>query len=125
LLLFLTVVTFATSATFGAAFLSVGRNLAIAGFCVLVIVAGRRLAGVLHERSPLWRSIVVHRQRTLSIRSHQAALAELKRARHLVDAAQPSSGHFVAMMSHEIRRPLRWHMATIDMLRDEPLSPVM
>ena len=54
---------------------------------------------------------------------HQAALAELKSARHLVDAAQRSSGHFVAMMSHEIRTPLHGLMATIDMLRDESLSP--
>jgi signal transduction histidine kinase len=27
------------------------------------------------------------------------------------------------MVSHEIRRPLHGHMAIIDMLRDEPLSP--
>jgi CheY-like chemotaxis protein len=40
-----------------------------------------------------------------------------------VDAAQRASGHFVAMMSHEIRTPLHGLMATIDMLRDEPLSP--
>ncbi len=152
LLLFLTVVTFATCETLAGAFLSAGRNLAIAGFCALVIVAGHRMAGALHERNRLRRRIVVHKQRILSIRnhvgrlrravqvreralrareaelsqaisSHQAALAELKRARHLVDAAQRSSGHFVAMMSHEIRTPLHGLMATIDMLRDEPLSP--
>ncbi|HEY6927557.1 MAG TPA: response regulator [Steroidobacteraceae bacterium] len=152
LLLFLTVVTLATSETLGAAFLAAGRNLAIAGFCVLVIVVGRRIAAALHERNRLRRRIVVHKQRIVSIRrhigrlrralqvreralrareaelsqaisSHQAALAELKRARHLVDAAQRSSGHFVAMMSHEIRTPLHGLMATIDMLREEPLSP--
>jgi signal transduction histidine kinase len=152
LLLFLTVVTFAASGTLAVAFLSAARNLAIGGFCVLVIVAGRRMAGALHERNRLRRRIVVYKQRTLFIRnhvarlrravlmreralrareaelsqaisSHQSALAELKRARHLVDAAQRSSGHFVAMMSHEIRTPLHGLMATIDMLRDEPLSP--
>jgi len=152
LLLFLTVVTLATSETFGAAWLAAGRNLGVAGFCVLVIVAGRRIAEALHERNRLRRRIVMHKQRILSIRghvgrlrravqvreralrareaelsqaisSHQAALAELKRARHLVDAAQHSSSHFVAMMSHEIRTPLHGLMATIDMLRDEPLSP--
>lgn len=152
LLLFLTVVTFATAGTLAAAFLSAGRNIAIATFCVLVISAGRRLAAALHERDRLRRRIVIHKQRILSIRSHvvrlrravlarertlhareaelsqaisnhQAALVELKRARHLVDAAQRSSGHFVAMMSHEIRTPLHGLMATIDMLRDEPLSP--
>lgn len=152
LLLFLTAVTFATSETLAGAFLSAGRNLVIGGFCVLVIVAGHRMAGALHERDRLRRRIVLHKQRILSIRSHvgrlrravqareralraretelsqaisshQAALAELKRARHLVDAAQRSSGHFVAMMSHEIRTPLHGLMATIDMLRDEPLSP--
>ena len=152
LLLFLTVVTLAAGETLGAAFLSAGRDVAIAGFCVLVIVAGRRIVAALHERNRLRRRIVLHKQRILSIRSHvgrlrravqvreralrareaelsqaisshQAALAELKRARHLVDAAQRSSGHFVAMMSHEIRTPLHGLMATIDMLRDEPLSP--
>ena len=49
-------------------------------------------------------------------------LAELKRSRALVDAAQRSSGHFIAMMSHEIRTPLHGLMATLDMLRDEALS---
>ncbi len=58
LLLFLTVVTFADSETFGGALLSAGRNLAIAGFCVLVIVAGRRIAAALHERNRLrWRIV--------------------------------------------------------------------
>ena len=59
LLLFLTVVTLATSETFGGAFLAAGRNLAIAGFCVLVIVAGRRIAAALHDRNELRRRIVV------------------------------------------------------------------
>jgi CheY-like chemotaxis protein len=57
-----------------------------------------------------------------ALSSHESTLAELKRARHRMDAAERSSGHFVAMMSHEIRTPLHGLMATIDMLRDEPLS---
>jgi len=64
LLLFLTVVTFATSETLAVAFLSAGRNLAIAGFCVLVIVAGRTIAAALHERNRLRRRIVVAWRRT-------------------------------------------------------------
>jgi signal transduction histidine kinase/CheY-like chemotaxis protein len=90
----------------------------------------------------------MHQQRILSIRGHVMRLgravqaqegglraretelaqaiarheSELKRARHLVESAQRSSGYFVAMMSHEIRTPLHGLMATIDMLRDEPLS---
>jgi two-component system, sensor histidine kinase len=152
LLLFLTVVTFAGAGTLAAAFLTVGRDVVIATFCVLVIQAARRMVAVVHERDRLKRRIVVHQQRILAIRnhvarlrraaqtrertlrtreielsqaisSHAAALGELKRARHLVDAAQRSSGHFVAMMSHEIRTPLHGLMATIDMLREEPLSP--
>jgi hypothetical protein len=59
LLLFPTVVTLATGETFGGAFPGAGRNLAIAGFCVLVIVAGRRIAAALHERNRLRRRIVV------------------------------------------------------------------
>jgi PAS domain S-box-containing protein len=49
-------------------------------------------------------------------------LSELKNARTLVEAAQRSSGQFIAMMSHEIRTPLHGLMATLDMLRDEALS---
>jgi len=80
LLLFLTVVTFATSETLAVAFLSAARNLAISGFCVLVIVAGRRMAGALHERNRLRRRIVVHEQRILSIRSHVGRLRRAVRA---------------------------------------------
>jgi len=152
LLLFLTVVTFAKAETLAAAFLSEGRNVSIALFCVLVIVVTRVIAAAFHERDRLRHRIVTHQQRISAMRrhvvhlrrdiqarertlrareaelnramsGHQAALAELKSARHLVDAAQRSSGHFVAMMSHEIRTPLHGLMATIDMLRDEPLSP--
>jgi len=59
LLLFLTVVTLAAGETLGGAFLSAERNLTIGGFCVLVIVAGRRIAAALHERNRLRRRIVV------------------------------------------------------------------
>ena len=152
LLLFLTVVTFAKAETLAAAFLSESRNVSVALFCVLVIVVTRIIAAAFHERDRLRQRIVTHQQRISAMRSHvvhlrrdvqarertlrareaelnramsghQAALADLKSARHLVDAAQRSSGHFVAMMSHEIRTPLHGLMATIDMLRDEPLSP--
>lgn len=138
LLLFLTVVTFATAETLAVAFLAVGRNVVIATFCVMVIVTGRRAVAGLRERDRLRRHVgrlrlaaqarekalrVRESELSLAISSHEATLAELKRARHLVDAAQRSSGHFVAMMSHEIRTPLHGLMATIDMLRDEPLSP--
>jgi signal transduction histidine kinase/CheY-like chemotaxis protein len=156
LLLFLTVVTFATAGTLGAVFLSVGRDVIVATVCVILArgIWGAILA--FHERDRLRRRLFVHQQRIRSIRTHvarltragetrerrlharetelaqtvahhearhEAALAELKRARALLDAAQRSSGHFVAMMSHEIRTPLHGLMATIDMLRDEPLSP--
>jgi two-component system, sensor histidine kinase len=150
-LLFLTVVTFATAETFGAAFLTAGIDIAVATVCVAGMQAVRHVLAGNHQRHRLRRQLVLHRQRLDSIRnhvarlrravqtreralrtredelarivsSHETALKELKRAHHLVDAAQRSSGHFVAMMSHEIRTPLHGLMATIDMLRDEPLS---
>jgi signal transduction histidine kinase/CheY-like chemotaxis protein len=150
-LLFLTVVTFATAETFGAAFLSTGIDIAVAAVCVVGVQVARRAAAGNLERRRLRRHVALHRRRLDSIRnhvarlrlavqrrelalrareaelaqiasSHEAALKELKRAHHLVEAAQRSSGHFVAMMSHEIRTPLHGLMATIDMLRDEPLS---
>ena len=138
LLLFLTVVTFATAQTLGVACLAAGRNVVIAIFCVMAIAAARSTVAALRERTRLRRHVgrlrlaAQAREKALRAReselslarsSHEATLAELKRARHLVDAAQRSSGHFVAMMSHEIRTPLHGLMATIDMLRDEPLSP--
>ena len=150
-LLLLTGVTFAKAETLGAALLSVGVDAAVAAVTCLSVQAARRILAGIHERDRLRRRIALHQQRIHSIRnhvarlrravktreqslrareaalskaisSHEAALAELKRARHLVEAAQRSSGHFVAMMSHEIRTPLHGLMATIDMLRDEPLS---
>jgi signal transduction histidine kinase/CheY-like chemotaxis protein len=150
-LLFLTVITFVRAETLGAAFLSAGINTAIAAVCVVGVRMARRVTAGAHERERLRRHVVLHRQRLNSIRnhvaglrravqareralhdreaelakavaSHEAALNELRRAHHLLDAAQRSSGHFVAMMSHEIRTPLHGLMATIDMLRDEPLS---
>ena len=150
-LLFLTAVTFVRAETLGAAFLSAGIDIAAAAVCVVGVHMIRRVAAGTHERERLRRHVALHRKRLDSIRnhvarlrravqvreqalrsreaelakavaSHEAALKELKRAHHLVDAAQRSSGHFVAMMSHEIRTPLHGLMATIDMLRDEPLS---
>ena len=150
-LLFLTAVTFVRAETLGAAFLSAGIDIAVAAVCVVGVRMARRVAAGTHERERLRRHVALHRKRLDSIRnhvarlrravqvreqalrsreaelakavaSHEAALRELKRAHHLVDAAQRSSGHFVAMMSHEIRTPLHGLMATIDMLRDEPLS---
>jgi signal transduction histidine kinase/CheY-like chemotaxis protein len=150
-LLFLTAVTFVHAETLGAAFLSAGIDIAVAAVCVVGVYMVRRVAAGTHERERLRRHVALHRKRLDSIRnhvarlrravqvreqalrsreaelakavaSHEAALKELKRAHHLVDAAQRSSGHFVAMMSHEIRTPLHGLMATIDMLRDEPLS---
>jgi two-component system, sensor histidine kinase len=152
LLLFLTVVTFLTAETFGVALLSTGRNIAVAIFCGIAVAATRRVVTVFRERERLLTRVVIQRRRLVAVRSHvgrlrravhireralrasgqevsaalsghQAVLAELSQARLLVDAAQRSSGHFVAMMSHEIRTPLHGLMATIDMLRDEPLSP--
>jgi signal transduction histidine kinase/CheY-like chemotaxis protein len=150
-LLFLTAVTFIHAETLGAAYLSAGIDIGVAAVCVVGVHMGRRVAAGTHERERLRRHVALHRKRLDSIRnhvarlrravqvreqalrsreaelaktvaSHEAALKELKRAHHLVDAAQRSSGHFVAMMSHEIRTPLHGLMATIDMLRDEPLS---
>ena len=150
-LLFLTVSRFATAGTLAAPFFLICLDCVIAVLAVLGMSTARRMAAGVHERNRLRRRIAVHRQRLDAIRSHvarlrravqtrervlqarevelaraasshEAVLAELKRARHLVDAAQRSSGHFVAMMSHEIRTPLHGLMATIDMLRDEPLS---
>ena len=150
-LLFLTVVTFAGAATLAAPILSAGLNVVVAAVCVLGVYTVRHMAAIVRGRERLRRQLARHRQRLDSIRthvarlrqaaqareqtllareaelakalaSHDVALKELKSARHLVDAAQRSSGHFVAMMSHEIRTPLHGLMATIDMLRDEPLS---
>jgi signal transduction histidine kinase/CheY-like chemotaxis protein len=150
-LLFLTVVTFAGAETLAAPILSAGLNVVVAAGCVLGVYTVRHMAAIVRGRERLRRQLARHRQRLDSIRthvarlrqaaqtreqtllareaelakavaSHEAALKELKSARHLVDAAQRSSGHFVAMMSHEIRTPLHGLMATIDMLRDEPLS---
>jgi signal transduction histidine kinase/CheY-like chemotaxis protein len=150
-LLFLTVVTFAGAETLAAPMLSAGLNVAVATLCVLGVYTVRHMAAIVRGRERLRRQLARHRQRVDSIRahvarlrqivqtreqtllareaelamaaaSHETALKELRSARHLVDAAQRSSGHFVAMMSHEIRTPLHGLMATIDMLRDEPLS---
>ena len=150
-LLFLTVSRFAAAGTLAAPFFSICLDSVIAVLAVLGMSTARRLAAGARERQRLRRRIAVHRQRLDAIRSHvgrlrravrtrervlqarevelaqaisghDAVLAELKRARLLVDAAQRASGHFVAMMSHEIRTPLHGLMATIDMLRDEPLS---
>ena len=150
-LLLLTVSLFATAGTLAAPFFLISLDSVIAVLAVLGMSTARRMAAGARERQRLRRRIAVHRQRLDAIRSHvarlrrtvqtrervlqarevelaqaassnDAVLAELKRARHLVDAAQRSSGHFVAMMSHEIRTPLHGLMATIDMLRDEPLS---
>jgi two-component system, sensor histidine kinase len=150
-LLLLTVSLFATAGTLAAPFFLICLHTVIAVLAVLGSGMARRMAAGVRERQRLRRRIAVHRQRLDAIRghvgrlrravqtrervlqaraaelaqavaSHETVVAELKRARHLVDAAQRSSRHFVAMMSHEIRTPLHGLMATIDMLRDEPLS---
>jgi len=150
-LLFVTVSQFIIAGTLAAPFFLFCLDSVIAVLAVLGASAARRVATGARERNRLRRRIAIHRQRLDAIRSHvsrlrravqtrervlqareaelaqalsshETVLAELKRARHLVDAAQRSSGHFVAMMSHEIRTPLHGLMATIDMLRDEPLS---
>lgn len=131
LLLLLTLVTLASAGTLGAALLSLGRDVVV-GICSVLLGKGARYVIVaMHERNGLRRRLARHQQRILSIRSHAKAEAaravsgyeaELRGARRLVESAQRSSGHFVAMMSHEIRTPLHGLMATIDMLRDEPLS---
>ena len=150
-LLFLSVSLFATSGTLAAPFFLICLDSVIAVLAVLGAGMARRMAAGRRERHRLRRRIAVHRQRLDAIRghvarlrravktrehvlqaraaelaqaaaSHETVMAELKRARHLVDAAQRSSRHFVAMMSHEIRTPLHGLMATIDMLREEPLS---
>jgi signal transduction histidine kinase/ActR/RegA family two-component response regulator/HPt (histidine-containing phosphotransfer) domain-containing protein len=150
-LLFLTVSLFMTAGTLAAPFFLICLDSVIAVLAVLGASLARRMAAGVRERNRLRRRIALHRQRLDAIRSHVArlrravqtrervlqaraaelaeaaaaqekVLAELKRARQLVDAAQRSSRHFVAMMSHEIRTPLHGLMATIDMLREEPLS---
>ena len=150
-LLLLTVSLFAAAGTLAAPFFSICLDTVIAVLTVLWADMARRMAAGVRERNRLRRRIAVHRQRLDAIRGHvgrlrravqtrervlqaratelteaaatqEAVLAELKRARQVVDAAQRSSRHFVAMMSHEIRTPLHGLMATIDMLRDEPLS---
>ena len=150
-LLLLTVSLFATAGTLAAPFFLMSLDIAVAVLSVLGIRTARRLAAGTRERHRLRRRIATHRRRLDAIRahvgrlrravqlrervlrsredelaralsSHESTLAELKRARHRMDAAERSSGHFVAMMSHEIRTPLHGLMATIDMLRDEPLS---
>lgn len=51
------------------------------------------------------------------------ALTALKRARMAVDNARRSRNAFNAAMSHELRTPLHGLISTLDMLRDESLSP--
>jgi len=51
------------------------------------------------------------------------ALTALKRAKSTVDSARRTRNSFNAAMSHELRTPLHGLIATLDMLRDEPLSP--
>jgi len=51
------------------------------------------------------------------------ALRALKRARAAVDSARRSRSSFNAAMSHELRTPLHGLIATLDMLRDESLTP--
>jgi len=51
------------------------------------------------------------------------ALIALKRARTAVDEARRSRSAFNAAMSHELRTPLHGLIATLDMLRDESLTP--
>lgn len=51
------------------------------------------------------------------------ALAALKHARSAVDSARRTRSAFNAAMSHELRTPLHGLIATLDMLRDESLSP--
>jgi PAS domain S-box-containing protein len=51
------------------------------------------------------------------------AMAALKRARTAVEEARRSRNAFNAAMSHELRTPLHGLIATLDILRDEPLSP--
>ena len=150
-LLFLTVCLFTIAGTLAAPFFLICLDTIIAALAVFAAGTARRMASGVRERNRLRRRIAVHRQRLDAIRghvarlrravqtrehvlkaratelaqtaaSHESVLVELKRARHLVDAAQRSSRHFVAMMSHEIRTPLHGLMATIDMLREEPLS---
>jgi PAS domain S-box-containing protein len=49
-------------------------------------------------------------------------LKELKQARSAMGSGERSRDQFIATMSHEIRTPLHGLMATIDMLRNEPLT---
>jgi len=51
------------------------------------------------------------------------ALSALKRAKSTVDSARRTRNSFNAAMSHELRTPLHGLIATLDMLRDETLSP--
>ena len=51
------------------------------------------------------------------------ALLALKSARAAVDNARRSRNAFNAAMSHELRTPLHGLIGTLDMLRDETLSP--
>lgn len=51
------------------------------------------------------------------------ALTALQRARTAVDSARRSRSSFNAAMSHELRTPLHGLIATLEMLRDEALSP--
>ncbi len=120
LLLFLTPSTFAAAGTLGVALLSLGRDAAVGILCVLTGRAVRYVIAAVYERDRLRRRVFLHQRRILALRNHHDT--ELKRAQALVASAQRSSGHFVAMMSHEIRTPLHGLMATIEMLRDEPLS---
>jgi len=51
------------------------------------------------------------------------ALTALKRAKSAVDSARRTRNSFNAAMSHELRTPLHGLISTLDMLRDESLSP--
>jgi signal transduction histidine kinase/HPt (histidine-containing phosphotransfer) domain-containing protein len=120
LLLFLTLVTFAGAGTLAAALPSLGRDV-IVGTCGVLLGKGARyVIAAFHERNRLRRRLQAHEAEVA--RAVAGYEAELQRVRHLVESAQRSSGHFVAMMSHEIRTALHGLIAAIDMLRDEPLS---
>ncbi len=51
------------------------------------------------------------------------ALGAIKRAKMAVDHARRTRNSFNAAMSHELRTPLHGLIATLDMLRDETLTP--
>lgn len=80
----------------------------------------RELAVRVQEFSALGRRHLCLRIRDVS--GIKYLLNELKQARAVRASSERSQERFIATMSHEIRTPLHGLMATLDMLRSEPLS---